>query len=158
MRKQKVGDARPRRRYGEASQTGRTQRCDTTSLTLSLALGYGSAAGFTDLTGPAYSWLLHGPATPAETAPVLFDLAPWHTFAADHAQGGSIFGSLQYTPAQAADLFAGLDYINIYTPNNPGGEIRGQLVVVPEPSVLALLALVGAGALGRLAWRRVSRN
>jgi hypothetical protein len=29
---------------------------------------------------------------------------------------------------QAADLLAGRWYINLHTPNNPGGEIRGQVV------------------------------
>jgi hypothetical protein len=32
------------------------------------------------------------------------------------------------TPAQVADLHAGKCYVNIHTPNNKGGEVRGQLV------------------------------
>lgn len=122
---------------------------NTISLTLHLSLGYGSAFGFTDLTAPAFSWLLHGPAIPTETAPVLFDLGALHTFAANPARGGMISGSLTLTPAQASDLIGGLDYINIYTPANLGGEIRGQLVVVPEPSATALLlaGIAGVGAI-----------
>jgi hypothetical protein len=106
------------------------------------------------LTGPAFSWLLHGPANPAETAPVVHDLAPFHSFASDPPRGGTIVGSLQYSEAQAADLVAGLHYINVYTPGNLGGEIRGQLTLVPEPRPVALLIVAALGGLGTLAVRR----
>ena len=33
------------------------------------------------------------------------------------------------TEAQAADLLAGKWYINVHTAANPGGEIRGQLII-----------------------------
>lgn len=52
-----------------------------------------------------------------------------------------------YTLAQqTADLNNGLWYINIHNSTFPGGEIRGVISVVPEPSTLALLGL-GAGGL-----------
>lgn len=47
---------------------------------------------------------------------------------------GSFSGSVAVTAAQAADLIAGLYYINIHTSNFPGGEIRGQLVSDPVPA------------------------
>lgn len=40
---------------------------------------------------------------------------------------GSFNGVVNPTPAQVADLFAGLYYVNIHTSNFPGGELRGQL-------------------------------
>lgn len=43
-------------------------------------------------------------------------------------------GSTIITPAQGADLLAELWYINIHTPQFPGGEIRGQVLLsIPTP-------------------------
>ena len=51
-------------------------------------------------------------------------------------------------------FIAGQTYLNIHTPNNPGGEIRGNLTavaVVPEPSTYLLMAsgLAGVGLVAR---------
>jgi len=43
---------------------------DTNTLTLSLAVGYGSALGFTNLTAPASAAHIHGPANETNTAGV----------------------------------------------------------------------------------------
>jgi hypothetical protein len=63
-------------------------------------------------------------------------------------------------PAEAA-LIAGIEngttYLNIHTMNFPGGEIRGQLEPVPEPTTLLLWGTTMAG-LGIARWRRRKPN
>src|SRR5258708_3667851 len=85
---------------------------DTSNSTLTLAIGYGSAAGFTDLTGPATAMHIHGSAGAGTNAPVLIDLSPFHFVAANPANGGVIIGSIVYPSNQIANLFAGLNYVN----------------------------------------------
>lgn len=108
---------------------------DTATSTLSYAIGYGSAAGFADLTGPATDAHIHGPAAAGASANVLFNLGTTHFPAADSSKGGILYGSIVYGPSQVADLLAGNNYVNIHTTANLDGEIRGQLIrvnVAPE--------------------------
>jgi CHRD domain/PEP-CTERM motif len=66
------------------------------------------------------------------------------------ANGGSV-------PSAEAVLLAGLSlgdaYLNIHTGNNPGGEIRGFLTAVPEPSTWAMMIL-GFVGIGAMTYRR----
>jgi hypothetical protein len=57
--------------------------------------------------------------------------------------------------AQVPNILAGRSYINFHTTQNPGGEIRGVLVV-PEPTSLALLGIGALGLFGFGLRRRVS--
>jgi CHRD domain-containing protein/PEP-CTERM motif-containing protein len=54
--------------------------------------------------------------------------------------------------AQLANLLAGNLYFNVHTSDHAGGEIRGQVLIVPEPGTW-LLGILGC-ALGYLVWRR----
>lgn len=56
--------------------------------------------------------------------------------------GGSVTAARN---ALVTGLAAGQTYFNIHTSLNPGGEIRGFLVAVPEPATLALVVLALAG-------------
>jgi hypothetical protein len=54
---------------------------------------------------------------------------------------------------QLPNILAGNSYINFHTMQFPGGEIRGQILQVPEPSTISLL-LAGALVLAVTPWRR----
>jgi hypothetical protein len=110
---------------GSGNEIGTGITFDTDTLTLNLSLGYGTAFGFTDLTGPAIAAHIHGPAPTNTPAGVLIDLAPYHVVLTN---GGSIIGSIVLTTNQAAELRAGLYYVNIHTATNTSGEIRAQLI------------------------------
>jgi hypothetical protein len=85
----------------------------------------------------------HGPAPVGSNAGVQVDIVA--------NSGGSIaspmIGSENITEAQELDLLAGLWYINIHSTRFPGGEIRGQVNVVPVP---AAVWLFGSGLIGLL--------
>lgn len=67
------------------------------------------------------------------------------------AHGGTVGGPTGAEASFVASLDAGTAYLNIHTNAFPGGEIRGFLHAVPEPTSLALLS---AGALGMFVIRR----
>jgi hypothetical protein len=102
---------------------------DTETAVLSINFGYGSAAGFTDLTGPAIGVHIHAPAPVGANAVVSFDLGALSFVSAGNpAAGGVVYGSVLYPPEKVDDLLAGLNYVNIHTAANSGGEIRAQLI------------------------------
>lgn len=75
------------------------------------------------LTGPVTAAHFHGPAMVGQNAgvvvPILGNLE-------SPMQGAALL-----TSDQAAQLLAGQWYVNLHTSANPGGEIRGQVVVSP---------------------------
>src|SRR5258708_9601417 len=91
---------------GSGNEIGSGITFDTSTLMLSLSVGYGSAFGFTDLSGPATVMHIHGPAPTNVAAPVLIDLGPNHTFAANPTNGGSIGGALSFSSRPAPGFFS----------------------------------------------------
>jgi len=112
---------------------------------LTLNVAWGSANGFVNLSGNTTAGHLHGNGTQAQNAGVKYGLNAlpgWNS----SASAGGFNGTISILAADEAALLNGLLYFNAHTAANPGGEIRGNLVVVPEPSVV-VLGVLGAGAL-----------
>ena len=75
---------------------------------------------YVGLTGPATGAHFHGPAMPGANAGVVVPFA---------SAVSPLEGKATLTAAQVADLMAGKWYANVHTAANPGGEIRGQLML-----------------------------
>ena len=95
---------------------------------------------FQDLIGTSNNAHIHGPAAPGVgpagvIAPLTFD------FGVNSGTYSNGAGLTTFTPAQMTDLINGLYYVNIHSSFAPGGEIRGQILLVPEPGTAALLGL-----------------
>jgi hypothetical protein len=95
------------------------------------------------LSGTATLAHFHGPALPNQNAGIQVGIGV--TLPAN--------GAAVLTDQQETDLLGELWYVNVHTDAFPGGEIRGQVLVVPEPGIAALagvglLFLVARGRRG----------
>jgi hypothetical protein len=93
---------------------------------------------FSGLSGPLSGIHFHGPAAPGVNAGVQVNIG-----AIIGLLPNPNIGSTTINAQQITDLLAGNWYINLHTAQNPGGEIRGQVIpgAVPEPAMLGLLGL-----------------
>jgi len=103
---------------------------DTVTRQLGFAIGYGSSAGFTNLTGAATAMHFHAPAGPGTNASVIINLAPFHIPAANPTNGGQILGIVTLTTNQLDYILNRLVYVNIHTVLYQDGEVRAQLIPV----------------------------
>ena len=146
----RAGNQNPAVSGGSGGETGAGISYDDVSNLLTIHVGWGSGKGFTNLTGNANAGHLHGPTLDSpplaytENAGVdvpLDGLAGWNP----SATNGGLNDSTTLTAGQETTLLAGKYYMNVHTNANGNGEIRGQLVVVPEPASATLLVMCGAG-------------
>ena len=143
---------------GSGGEVGPGISFDTVTNILTINIGWGSGNGFTDLSSAITGAHVHVPtpsAPPAsfnESTVVLvgFNTAPGFN---SSITNGGFSGTVTIPAANVAGLLEGRSYLNIHTNTNPGGEIRGNLLQVPEPATTALLGL-GCAAAGLRRRRR----
>jgi len=105
---------------------------------------------FNGLVGTTTAAHFHGPAAPGFNASVQVPISiPLGVTL------GSANGSVTINDTQEGQLLSGLWYTNIHTNQYTGGEIRGQLQVVPIP---AAMWLFGSGLLGLMALARRGKS
>jgi len=134
---------------------------DTVTNVLSIDIVWGSANGFTDLTADVSASHIHGltaapPTGYSMNAGVLY---PLHTLSGFNtsASSGGFTGTVGIQEIDEPGLLAGQTYINVHTPTNGPGEIRGQLVVNPVP-VPAAVWLFGSGLIGLIGLARCKQS
>jgi hypothetical protein len=125
---------------------------------LSAATGFGTAqfddvantisviVNFAGLTSAATASHIHV-GVPGVAGPVI---VPFTAFTPLATSGVIAGGPLAFPVINIGDLLAGNTYFNIHDAQFPAGEIRGQLLRVPEPSSTLLLV---AGLMGLLVCR-----
>lgn len=142
---------------GSGGEVGAGISYDDASNDLTINIGWGTGNGFINLSGNATAGHIHG--TTASNAPASFNenagvligldgLGGWNA----NASSGGLTGTVNLSAGQETALLNGQLYINVHTAVNGGGEIRGQLIAVPEPSTYA--ALLGLAGLAFATWRR----
>lgn len=105
-------------------------------------------------TGPATAAHFHGPtntgdhAGPGITSPIRFGIPDIQGLSSGTAIGSFDLDNLANPADNPANLLSGLWYINIHTATFSAGELRGQVLPVSEPGVLALFSLGLMVALG----------
>jgi len=112
---------------------------------------------FSGLSGTLQNGHIHGPAPEGQSTGVMYGFLNFMTPGADNMSGTInatiplVDGTRGFNvPTQIEQLNSGQWYFNIHSSTFTGGEIRGQILVVPEPSTMALSALALGGL---LVWR-----
>lgn len=145
---------------------------DPTIATGTFSLSGSSLSFYLDV--PAVTFIaqtasIQGPALPGDNGPIVFDLGgpvfqggspefgipPSYVFFSPYTPPFGA-GPFTLTDSQIDELRSGLWYVNVTSSDFPDGQLRGQILEVPEPSVAALGGLCGLIVFGwRLTLKRV---
>jgi hypothetical protein len=91
----------------------------------------------TDLIG---SHIHQGP--PGVNGPIIFDLGPGSQYVETPNGLMRVLQNVGPLPeSNEVFLLSNRNYVNVHSNLYPGGEIRGQLIVVPEPATVAVVAM-----------------
>lgn len=137
---------------------------DTSTHQLFLNFNWGADRGYTDLVGTFTGARIYGPADENSEGSALYSLTSLVNYISSGGHSAGVFqkaiqlvdnpDTTSYSVAQQeAQLFAGLWYINVQSNFAPSGEIRGQLIPVPEPRSYALVGSLML--LAFCAWRKL---
>ena len=130
---------------GSGGEIGAGISFDDVSNLLTINIGWGSGNGFTNLSGNAIAHHIHGPTANPATAGFLNDasvrigldsLAGYNS----STTNGGFIGTISLDATQETELLAQRYYLNVHTSINGAGEIRGHMVLVPEPTSFLMLA------------------
>jgi hypothetical protein len=141
---------------GSGGEIGAGFSFDNVTKVLTLNFSWSGLQGATSgSVGSASGYHIHGPVTQPDA--MAFTASVIHNISNNTAGGGaipsyvrvnnangtgSVTGTISNIPAgQEADLLAGRWYVNVHSALNGGGEIRGNLVQVPEPTTGLFLGL-----------------
>lgn len=135
---------------GSGGEVGAGISFDDATNILTINIAWGSGNGFTDLTTAITGAHVHFP-TPSlppasfnEATGVMVGFNTLPGFNASITNGG-FSGTVTIPLANVPGLLQGRTYINVHTSTNGGGEIRGNIIPVPEPSIFGLLSVGLAG-------------
>ncbi len=90
---------------------------------------------YSGLSGDAIGAHIHGFTNTAGNATVVVNLAPFN--GGSFGTNGTLSGTVLLNNAQRDALLAGRTYINVHTPDNPNGEMRGQIAPVAMTATLS---------------------
>ena len=144
----------------DSGQDGGGNRTGSGIFSLTLTENVMTISGnFSGLSGVAVNAHIHGPSPTGQNSGVLYGLFSQITLGSDN-KSGSITATVPLianpngtafdVPTQLNQLNNGLWYFNIHSSTFGGGEIRGQILSVPEPSTMALGA---ASLVGLMLWQ-----
>lgn len=104
-----------------------------------------TAGSYANLLAPSSNGHIHGPALPGVNAGVVLPLTgPYGVFSGPLSGSGTLTRAGFTTQQLINAMLAGEMYVNVHSTQFPGGEIRGQLRLVPEPATaMGLMAITG---------------